>query len=251
MQDNQLEKQNFEKKKAELQRFAKGKQANSDLPRFEEKTLGIFEKKVSATEMNKFISILQSYFIVFSEADRKIIKEFQQVYDTFDALDQEYINGIVGNIKALEEVSNSNQEKFEEAAKLVSFLKKKLNDQGKLVKQVLENDHEQDQELERQAAKDEEHDEAIKKRIEKDKAQDRELRAQKKKDLEHDEAIAAGIEKDKEQDSILEEQRLLNENQENQLIMLKKEVNSLKKELSSINRKSRRLHHKRPRHYRQ
>ena len=55
--------------------------------------------------MNQFIEIVQNKLISVNTSLRSIIGEFKQVYNAFDFLDGEYINGIIGSVECAEEAS--------------------------------------------------------------------------------------------------------------------------------------------------
>ena len=67
--------------------------------------LGMLDHKVTGDEMNEFVAELQKCFVEINERDKKVIKEFGQVYETFESLDKGYIQGILIGMKSAEEAS--------------------------------------------------------------------------------------------------------------------------------------------------
>lgn len=59
--------------------------------------------KVTGEEFNGLVSQLQNIFLEINDRDRTFIREFRQVYETFEALDKEYVQGILVGIKRAEE----------------------------------------------------------------------------------------------------------------------------------------------------
>ena len=102
-----IKKHNFEIAKREIERFSRNLPSNPSFERVEVDG-GLFgwgDHKVTGTEMNQFIEIVQNKLISVNTSLRSIIGEFKQVYNAFDFLDGEYINGIIGSVECAEEAS--------------------------------------------------------------------------------------------------------------------------------------------------
>ncbi len=236
-QELKVSKDQFDKKKKELKEIGKGIQTNYKMEKVKtsgDNWFGWGDHKVTGAEMNDFIVVVQKYFTKIGETDNKIIKEFQKVYDTFDALDKEYINGIVGNMKTLEEKCIDIKNKFDvnnmsmtellkelvktksrldeaeiktkEQTRIINEQEKKGIERDKAIALGKKKDAEHDKKLKVQAEKDFEHDKAIAAGEKRDAEQDKLLKAQAEKDLEHDKAISAGKKRDAEQDKLLKAQ---------------------------------------------
>ena len=63
------------------------------------------DHKVTGSEMNNFIGVVQDKLISVNSSLRNIISEFKEVYNAFDILDKEYINGILGSVESAENAS--------------------------------------------------------------------------------------------------------------------------------------------------
>ncbi len=113
----EIERANFEKKKNELKKFAEQKATNTELSGVE--TDGQWSDfwsggipgwlsghKVTGDELNSLVTKLQNCFVEVNERERKVVKEFGQVYETFEALDKGYIQGILISVKSAEKASS-------------------------------------------------------------------------------------------------------------------------------------------------
>jgi len=111
-----IQKTEFEKQKKELKTFAEQPATSTELNKFS--TIGQWSDfwsggivgvlsghKVTGEELNSLVTKLQSCFAEINERYKKVIKEFGQVYETFEALDKGYIQGILIGIKSAEKAS--------------------------------------------------------------------------------------------------------------------------------------------------
>lgn len=220
-----ISKEKFDKKKKELKTIDKSISTKYDIDKFRTSGgfLGLQDHRVTGAEMNNFVVTMQKILTNIGKTDTALLKEFQKVYDTFDVLDKEYINGIVGNIKTVDLVTKELAEKIEENQEINEASIKCLLDEllatreqleegnkqyfalNEEVKRQSKKDEEHDRVLEQQALKDKEHDMALEERVRKDEEHDRVLKQQALKDKEHDVALEARAFKDKEHDIKLAE----------------------------------------------
>lgn len=111
-----IQKTDFEKQKKELKAFSEQPATSTELDKFSTDGQwsdfwsgglgGILSgHKVTGEEVNSLVTKLQSCFAEINERDRKVIKEFGQVYETFEALDKGYIQGILIGVKSAEKAS--------------------------------------------------------------------------------------------------------------------------------------------------
>ena len=113
--DYQIESSDFDRQKRQLKQFAQESQLCTELNAFETGgqwsdflsggLLGLFDHKVTGEEMNKLIEQLQNCFFDINQSHQKVIREFGQVYETFEALDKGYIQGILIGVKSAEKAS--------------------------------------------------------------------------------------------------------------------------------------------------
>lgn len=74
---------------------------------------------VTGDELNSLIVDIQDYFQNVNEGQIRLIKEFGQVYNALEALDKDYIQGILISIKATEETSEGLKKANERTEKIV------------------------------------------------------------------------------------------------------------------------------------
>lgn len=86
--------------------------------------LGLGNHKVTGYELNDRLSTIQQHLIDLNTTDNKIIKEFGQVYNALEALDKDYIQGILISIKATEKTSERIQVTQEQIKKLLMIRRK-------------------------------------------------------------------------------------------------------------------------------
>ena len=102
-----IKKHNFEVAKRKIEKFSKNLPSNPSFNRVEVDG-GLFgwgDHKVTGSEMNNFIGVVQDKLISVNSSLRNIISEFKEVYNAFDILDKEYINGILGSVESAENAS--------------------------------------------------------------------------------------------------------------------------------------------------
>ncbi|WP_214766866.1 MULTISPECIES: hypothetical protein [unclassified Exiguobacterium] len=78
-----------------------------------------FNHKVTGEELNDVIKQIQNNLMKSNSLHKKIIEEFGQVYNALEALDKEYIQGILISIKAAEEASKEAKEAQKEISKSI------------------------------------------------------------------------------------------------------------------------------------
>lgn len=107
MYNEEIKTHNFDKAKNKIKKFSGDLPQTLNFNRFEEE--GRFWElgghKVTGEEVNKFLVEVQGEFINNNNTIKGIIKEFEEVYDAFEALDEDYIQYILLNLKAVQKVS--------------------------------------------------------------------------------------------------------------------------------------------------
>ena len=95
---------NFDEKKLALKEFSETLPRNTELPRVEEDSgiFGWFSHDVTGAELNNLTEKIQNIIINQNSTIINTIQEFSTIYDTFNALDKEYIQGILISLKAAE-----------------------------------------------------------------------------------------------------------------------------------------------------
>lgn len=110
-----IDKHNFEILKNRLKKFSE--QTKTDLEIDKVRTggdlldvcskgiFGFFNHSVTGKELNELTSQIQEYLIDINKTQIKIIKEFKEVYNTFESLDKDYIDKICVSIKGIEKTN--------------------------------------------------------------------------------------------------------------------------------------------------
>ena len=95
----------FELNKEKIKKFSANLPRPIELNALAEKRFCFFDHNVTGKEFNSLIQDLQKALCDSNEVDRKIIKEFASIYNTFESLDKGYIQGICASVASAEESS--------------------------------------------------------------------------------------------------------------------------------------------------
>lgn len=130
----------FNEKKNKLKAFSRNLPSEESLPSVPDSKgpFGWFDYKVTGSDFNTLTQSIQGKMIKQNQILVRTIKEFSTIYDTFSALDKEYIQGILISIKAAEE-ANAKALKGIEGVQENQNEIKQIIDQQKQVIQVLKN----------------------------------------------------------------------------------------------------------------
>ena len=151
MSEFEIKTHDFESAKKELKEFSEQTVTDFDLKRVDT-SKGAFEwiggfllgegvatdHKVTGYELNELTSQVQRHFIDINSTQRKLIQEFGQVYNALEALDKDYIQGIVISIEATKITSEGVAAAQKRIEKIVDDQKKTLEVLKKF-KQKLDN----------------------------------------------------------------------------------------------------------------
>ncbi|MDE7088776.1 MAG: hypothetical protein K2O54_01520, partial [Prevotella sp.] len=96
---------------------------------------------VTGEELNNLVVELQSCFAEINERDRKLTKEFGQVYETFEALDKGYIQGILIGVKSAEKASQEAKEAQKDIDDTIEALQKTITKLKEFKDEVNKNMH--------------------------------------------------------------------------------------------------------------
>lgn len=116
---------NFNKYKGELKIFSEQMEEEIKLPTVDYSG-GIFgwgDHKVTGWELNHLTEKIQEHLIANNNISSKIIKEFETIYKTFNALDNEYIKEIMQSIEKSNEAINKANQGLIEAEKRIEDIK--------------------------------------------------------------------------------------------------------------------------------
>lgn len=103
-----IKRHSFDLAKNRLKEFSEKTEAKLEIDKVRTNGgfLGFGDHKVTGDELNRRLETIQEHFIAVNTTNNKVIKEFREVYNTFDILDKDYITSIVANVKAIEKTSN-------------------------------------------------------------------------------------------------------------------------------------------------
>ena len=152
MSEYSIEKTNFENQKNELKKFAEQPATSTELDKFS--TGGQWSDfwsggipgvlsghKVTGEELNNLVTELQTCFAEINARDQKVIKEFGQVYKTFEALDQGYIQGILIGVKSAEKASMEAKAAQKDVDNTIKALQKTIDKLKQFKDQVNRHKH--------------------------------------------------------------------------------------------------------------
>ncbi len=105
----EIKKHDFTKAMTSLKKYNDRTAVAPKINRVEEKSLKVFAHKVTGEELNGVIKSIQSHLINYKSLFTSVFEELSAVYKVFDALDKEYVAGIVGSIHVIEKVSQDNR----------------------------------------------------------------------------------------------------------------------------------------------
>ena len=145
----------FNEKKQELKAFSEEIPEQSDLPTVpqDDPMLGFIgmEYDVKGKDLNALTDAVQNRMIEQNKHIKKIIQEFNTIYETFQLLDDEYIQSISKSLIAAKEANNKAMQGLHEIEEYQTGNKKLLDDvfkQNKDLIDILKKHHKKLEELE-------------------------------------------------------------------------------------------------------
>ncbi|HHK5534017.1 TPA: hypothetical protein ACQUHH_002423 [Bacillus mobilis] len=123
-----IQTHNFEKAKNQLKEFSMTKPEELALKKVDVDggLFNWFDYKVTGQELNALTSQIQDYLIKFNTLNTEFIKEFGEVYNALEALDKEYIHGMLNSIKAAEKASNEAKDAQRDINKTIEVQKRTI-----------------------------------------------------------------------------------------------------------------------------
>ena len=122
MNEIEIKKHDFEIAKKRIGDFKLSNNGNSFARIDEKEFFGFFDHNVTGQEMNKHIDKVQNAFIGVNKYINDIVKEFKEIYNAFDALDKEYINGIIKSLEKAQKAINENNDTVKNLEETVNHL---------------------------------------------------------------------------------------------------------------------------------
>lgn len=106
MGDKLIKPHNFQTAISSIQQFSRHMPSQPSFTQVKEKCcFGLLNRSVTGEEFNTLVEQVQKKFVSFNSTINNIIKEFSSVYEAFQALDRDYINGIIGAVESAETAS--------------------------------------------------------------------------------------------------------------------------------------------------
>lgn len=123
-----IKKHNFDKAKNNIKQFSLTKPDELALNKVDVSggLFNWFDHKVTGAELNSLTNQVQDYLIKFNNLHSKFIKEFGEVYNALEALDKEYIDGILISVKAAEKASMEAKDAQKDIKKTIEVQKQTL-----------------------------------------------------------------------------------------------------------------------------
>lgn len=133
-----IKEHNFQVAKNKIQSYAESAPKSVTIPRVKE-TAGLFglrDHKVTGPELNQCMGEVQTSLISLNNATKAIISEFKEVYNAFEALDKDYISGIVISVNAAKKASDEAKKASDDISKTIGALKATVTKIGEFQKEV-------------------------------------------------------------------------------------------------------------------
>lgn len=143
MQDFNISTHNFENAKNSIKKFSEQSESEIKLSRVNYEVdageaffdgggglIGLLrgaDHKVTGSEFNILASQVQNLFIDINKTQIKSIRELGEVYKALEALDKDYIQAIIGSLKATERTSERIQDEHKRINKVVDDQKRTLS----------------------------------------------------------------------------------------------------------------------------
>lgn len=143
-----IKKHNFSVAKKKIEQLSRDLPSDPIFDRVEVDAgpFGLLDHKVTGQEMNNLIGKVQNKLVSVNSSLISITNGFREVYNAFDFLDREYINGIIGAVENAEDASEKAMQAQSDIKNTVENLEKTVKGLVKLkqvVKQLEEKVDEQ------------------------------------------------------------------------------------------------------------
>ena len=134
----EIKEHNFQVAKSKIQNYANSAPKNVTLPKVKEtaRLFGMIDHRVTGPELNQCMGEVQSSLISLNCTTKAIISEFKNVYNAFEALDKDYISGIVVSVKAAQQASEEAKKANDDITKTIGALKATVDKLQEFKKEV-------------------------------------------------------------------------------------------------------------------
>ncbi|OHW62290.1 hypothetical protein EUAN_13600 [Andreesenia angusta] len=129
MEKTIIKTHNFESSKNKIKAFSRQTPTTPELKKVNISggPFGWGDHKVTGYELNSLTTQIQDYFKDFNSLHIKLVQEFGEVYNALEALDEDYIKGILIAIKGVEKTSDEVKVAQNDIAQTIEVQKKMIN----------------------------------------------------------------------------------------------------------------------------
>lgn len=126
MENRVVEIHEFNEAKEKINRFSENIPSYVQLTKtkIDGGLFGLFDHKVTGEELNKLVSDIQEKFIQNNQSIRDIICEFKEIYNAFEALDKDYIAGILVSLDKVDKAQKDVDRTIDAIQQTIDALKK-------------------------------------------------------------------------------------------------------------------------------
>lgn len=138
MKEIVLKKDKFDGAMSKIESNLKNNKKIAKLDKFDESSgpFGLFPKKITGQEMNIFTAQLQNILLKTNEKINDSYSHFLDVYAALEALDKEYLSGIVGAFNQAVEATKKAEDAQKEIKKTIEALKIAVNKNKDFINKV-------------------------------------------------------------------------------------------------------------------
>ena len=137
-----IETHNFEISKNKLKKFSEQTQTDFELNRVKNHDdidiLKWFDHGVTGKELNELTSQIQGHLIDVNKTQVKIIREFGEVYNTFESLDKDYISAILLSIEGIKKTNERIEQNIYDIGRNQEDIKQILDIQKNTITKMIE-----------------------------------------------------------------------------------------------------------------
>lgn len=126
-----IKSHNFEEAKNKILEFSSNSCVSINFDEFKEEGGGLLwlgSHKVTGAEMNNYSLKLENYFKQINDTQIETIDQFKEVYDAFESLDKDYIQGIIISVKSAEKAAEDAKSAGYDAQRALSEIDKTVKD---------------------------------------------------------------------------------------------------------------------------
>ena len=102
--DTEIRKENFTRAKNKLGEYSILVDKNVDIGKVKTSWLGVFNKNVTAKELNEITEQVQKKLIALNDLSVRMIDALREAYGSIENLDKEYMNSVLMALKSAEKV---------------------------------------------------------------------------------------------------------------------------------------------------